>query len=143
MSAPKILVVDDSRTVRVQLRQMLSDTGCEVILAVDGEDGIRQAVHERPQLLILDIQMPGKDGYAVCQELKRMGAPWDQLPVIFLTVLESHALELLGSKMGAYLHKPVQRESLLRAVDKFLQTSARDDSSSVRAELSPQSLAPR
>ena len=126
MSAPKILVVDDSRTVRVQLRRMLSDVGCEVILAADGEEGIERVVQEQPQLLILDIQMPGKDGYAVCQELQQRGPPWSDLPVIFLTVLESHALHLLGSKMGAYLRKPVQRDALLQSVSEFLRTTSAD-----------------
>jgi DNA-binding response OmpR family regulator len=60
--------------------------------------------------------MPFLDGYGVCQELKRLGEPWSQVPIIFLTALESHALELLGHELGAYLQKPVCREKLLQTV---------------------------
>jgi len=119
----KILVGDDSRTIRTQLKRMLSDVPCNVLLAADGQEGIRLAVEERPQLMILDIQMPGIDGYAVCQELQRRGSPWNHLPIIFLTSLKLHALRLLGTEMGAYLQKPVRRESLLTAVNGFLSKS--------------------
>jgi DNA-binding response OmpR family regulator len=72
-----------------------------------------------PQLLVLDIQMPDLDGYAVCEELKRWGEPWSVLPIVFLTSLQSHALSLLGNEMGAYLRKPVCPTELLHAVRRF------------------------
>jgi len=116
MAARKILVVDDSRTIRIALRQILSQEGYEVILAGDGDEGLRLVVVEQPDLLIVDIQMPIVDGYTLCQSLKQMGKPWGELPVVFITSLESHALNLLGDQMGAYLKKPVRREALLEAV---------------------------
>lgn len=112
----KILVVDDSRTVRVQLARILSDAGHETRVACDGEEALALIEELQPQLLILDIQMPGMDGYTVCQELQARGAPYSELPVVFLTCLESRALDLLGDAMGAYLRKPVNREELLEAV---------------------------
>jgi DNA-binding response OmpR family regulator len=120
MARPRILVVDDSRTVCVQLRRILSQAGYDVALAHCGNEGIRQARDQCPQLMILDIQMPDMDGYAVCEELQRMGEPWDALPVIFLTSLQSHALSLLGDQLGAYLHKTVSPEELLASVARFV-----------------------
>ena len=116
MASPKILVVDDSRTVRVQVRQLLAEAGYQVVLAQGGDDGLRLVAVENPDLIILDIQMPGIDGYTLCQLVKQMGSPWDELPVVFITSLESHALNLLGHQMGAYLKKPVGRDALLEAV---------------------------
>lgn len=116
MASQKILVVDDSRTIRILVRQLLIAEGYEVLLARDGDEGLRLVAAERPDLLILDIQMPGTDGYTLCQSLRDMGQPWDQLPVVFITSLESHALNLLGDQMGAYLKKPVRRDALLEAV---------------------------
>ena len=75
MSAPKILVVDDSNAVRTVVRKTLSQAGYEVVTAANGIQAIEAAKSERPQLAILDICMPFLDGYGVCQELKRMGEP--------------------------------------------------------------------
>ena len=119
MSSPKILVVDDSSTVRTVLRRTLGQAGYDVVTAADGLEAIEAVKSEQPQLAILDICMPFLDGYGVCQELKRMGKPWSELPIIFLTTLESHALELLGHELGAYLQKPVCDQRLLKTVGEF------------------------
>jgi DNA-binding response OmpR family regulator len=95
---------------------MLSRAGYEVHVAEDGRDALSKARNVRPNVVILDIQMPEMDGYAVCQELKKMGGPWDRIPIIFLTSVESNALNLLGHAMGAYLRKPVRVDELLDSV---------------------------
>jgi len=120
MSAPKILVVDDSNAVRTVVQRTLCQAGYDVVTAADGLQAINAAKTERPQLAILDICMPFLDGYGVCQELKQMGKPWSDLPIIFLTTLESHALELLGHELGAYLQKPVCDQRLLETVGELL-----------------------
>jgi DNA-binding response OmpR family regulator len=120
MGLPRVLIVDDSSTVRVQLRRTLMRAGYEVVLAANGRAGLAEAQQQPPDLVILDIQMPDIDGYTVCQELKRMGSPLNTTPIIFLTSLESHALSLLGSEMGAYLKKPVRPDDLLAAVGSFV-----------------------
>ena len=102
MSRPKILLVDDSRTIRIQLGWMLSEAGYEVEFASDGAEALCLASENPPALVILDIQMPKMDGYQVCQELKRMGKPYHELPIVFLTTIDSHALDLLGSEMVGF-----------------------------------------
>jgi DNA-binding response OmpR family regulator len=120
MPRSRILVVDDSHTLRVQLSRTLSRAGYDVRLAADGAEAMSKMREEPPDLLILDIQMPDMDGYGVCQELKRMGTPWNELPIIFLTSIESRALDLLGSAMGAYLRKPIGDAELLGTVADFV-----------------------
>ncbi|MCA9024759.1 MAG: response regulator [Planctomycetaceae bacterium] len=119
MSSPKILVADDSRTIRTRVRQILSREGIDVIEAETGQAALEQIYREQPMLAILDINMPDTDGYGVCQELQSQGPPWSELPIIFLTSLESHALEMLGDKLGAYLHKPVTSQKLLDVIHTF------------------------
>jgi len=120
MSSPKILVADDSRTIRTRVRQILTREGFDVIEADSGQVALEQIFREQPLLAILDINMPDTDGYGVCQELQSQGLPWSELPIIFLTSIESHALEMLGDKLGAYLHKPVTSQKLLDVVQSFV-----------------------
>ena len=126
MSMPKILVVDDSRTIRSIVERGLRDAGYQVITAADGLEAIELAQSERPDLAVLDICMPFMDGYGFCDELKSFGEPLCSLPIIFLTSIESHALELLGNSLGAYLHKPVKVDELLQVVDSVLGKVAGD-----------------
>jgi CheY-like chemotaxis protein len=120
MSGTKILVVDDSRTIRVQVRQILSDAGYDVIEADSGSEALDQIEQQRPALAILDINMPDVDGYGVCQALQQWGSPWKELPIVLLTADNSRALELLGEELGAYLRKPVDPLALLDAVGTHL-----------------------
>jgi len=120
MTPAKILVVDDSRTVRTVVSRTLVAAGYEVVTACDGRESLNVAQREQPQLAILDIRMPYLDGYGVCQELQKLGEPYSRIPIVFLTTLESHALELLGDELGAYLQKPVRPQQLLDTVARFV-----------------------
>ncbi len=120
MSPPKVLVVDDSRTVRAIVARTLTAAGYEIVLAADGLESLEMVQKEQPELAILDIQMPHLDGYGVCQELQKMGPPFCEMPIVFLTTVESHALELLGDELGAYLQKPVRPQQLLETVARLL-----------------------
>jgi DNA-binding response OmpR family regulator len=119
-----IVIADDSRTIRTQLRQALTAAGYSVTEAADGDQAVEKICAERPLLSIVDINMPGLDGYGVCQKLCEMGPPWSELPIIFLTSVRSHALEVLGEKMGAYLTKPVNEQQVLEAVRSLVPLSA-------------------
>lgn len=119
----KIVIADDSRTIRIQLRRTLTAAGFEVVEAETGVEAIQRICQEKPFLAILDINMPEMDGYGVCQKLAELGPPWCDLPIVFLTSLESHALEVLGDQLGAYLKKPVDSALVLSTVRSFLPVS--------------------
>lgn len=116
----KILVADDSRTLRTLVKRALLTAGHEVMTATDGQEAVECVRQERPELLILDIEMPCMDGYAVCHELREMGEPWAHIPIIFLTKVQARALNVLASEMGAYLSKPFQSDSLLNTVARLV-----------------------
>lgn len=120
MSETKILVADDSKTVRTIVSTILSDAGYEVILASDGAKALELAHSNRPSLAILDIVMPEMDGYAVCEKLQDMGSPWSEMPIVFLTSVKSQALKVLGSEYGAYMNKPVDSAQLLNTIEQQL-----------------------
>ncbi len=124
MSKMTILVADDSSTVRTMVKRILEEKGYAVVTATDGVEAIALTREHRPDLAILDVVMPQLDGYAVCEQLKQMGAPWSELPIVFLTCVRSRALELLGQEYGAYLNKPVQAEPLLLAIEDNFSRSA-------------------
>jgi len=120
MPGPQVLVADDSGTIRTQVRQILENAGYDVSVACDGLEAVEQAREKEPALMVLDVNMPSLDGFGVCLELRRMGTPWSEIPIVFLTSSNSHALEILGEEMGAYLRKPVDEAALLQAVHSFL-----------------------
>jgi len=121
MQQAKILVVDDSKTVRAMLRRALCGAGFDVILASDGLEAVRSARRDRPDLVILDIQMPQMDGYEACQEILSIESLSNNLPVVFLTQETARHLAALGSQLGAYLPKPCDEQTLISTVRELLQ----------------------
>jgi len=119
--AQKILVIDDEIDVLKVLKFRLEKAGYDVITALDGIKGLELAVHEHPDLVILDIMMPGGDGYAVCERLKHLSAT-ATLPVIFLSAKTEDKDVLKGYASGAifYLKKPYDPDVLLDTVKKAL-----------------------
>lgn len=123
MSNSKILVVDDSRTIRNAVKRTLVTAGYDVICASNGHEAI-DLLNDEFDLMILDINMPGLDGFEVCEQLKSSDVNMQNLPIIFLTSDDSHALELLGRQFGAYLQKPVSSEVLVSAVKERLASDS-------------------
>ena len=123
MSNSKILVVDDSRTIRNAVKRTLLTAGYDVICASNGHEAI-DLLNDEFDLMILDINMPGLDGFEVCEQLKSSDVNMQNLPIIFLTSDDSHALELLGRQFGAYLQKPVSSEVLVSAVKEQLASDS-------------------
>jgi len=119
MQTRKLLVVDDSQSVRLLVKRILSNAGYEVITACDGFEAIKK-LEEEPSLVVLDVNMPGLDGYGVCEKIRELGAKHEDMPIVFLTSLESRALEMLGREFGAYLNKPVCEHKLLAVVGQQL-----------------------
>jgi CheY-like chemotaxis protein len=120
MHQPKILIADDSRTIRALVRRALGAAGFDVTLACDGKEAVELARRDHPDLVILDIQMPEMDGYTACDEILAMNDRGPDLPIIFLTKENAKHLDALGSELGAYLQKPVSDETLLSTVQSLL-----------------------
>jgi DNA-binding response OmpR family regulator len=135
MAQPKILVADDSATVRAQICRILSEAGYGVLEANNGLAAVQAANSEPPALAILDIDMPYLDGFGVCHEIKHMTSPVKAIPIVFLTASRSHALEMLGLQLGAYVQKPISPEVLLDVVGRLL--SQQQENSAARAHCVP------
>ncbi len=124
MCPSKILVADDSGTVRTIVSRILTAAGYEVVLSCDGRQAVDKFSAERPDLVILDIQMPEMDGYAACQEILSLSGAATELPIVFLTKDTGNHLGALGTELGAYLPKPVSEQTLLATVQSLLDPHA-------------------
>lgn len=115
MARLKVLVVEDDPTVQEVLTTLLGFEGCEVEVAPDGRAGLEAAARLRPDVVLLDIMMPGMDGYDVCRTLK---SEPDPPKVVMVTAKTSAEDERKGMSMGAdaYLRKPFSPLELLRVV---------------------------
>ncbi len=112
-----VLVIDDDPTVHDLLKRFLGKEGFRVISATSGEEGLRLARESPPDVIVLDVQMPGMDGWAVLQTLKA-DAALRNVPVVLLTMMDQ---KNLGFSLGAndYLMKPVDRERVAAALRKY------------------------
>ncbi|MGH8511617.1 MAG: response regulator, partial [Gammaproteobacteria bacterium] len=117
LSGVKVLVADDSNTIRRSADIFLRKAGCEVIYGEDGFDALAKIPDFKPDLIFVDVMMPGLDGYQVCAVVKQHPR-FRTLPVIMLTskdnVFDRARAKLLGA--DEYLTKPFSRDSLLSAV---------------------------
>lgn len=120
--AGTILVVDDTPTNLDVLFDFLSNAGFKVLFAEDGESALEKASYGRPDIILLDILMPGMDGYETCRRLKANEAT-AAIPVIFLTALTETTDKLKGFALGAvdYITKPLQYEEVLARVQTHLR----------------------
>ncbi len=118
----KILVVDDTPPSLRLLTVLLKEEGYEVRSAISGELALDAAASEPPDLILLDIRMPGMDGFEVCRQLKAQPATQD-VPVIFVSAVLETDDKVLGFNLGAvdYVTKPYQREELLARVRTHLE----------------------
>ena len=113
-----ILVIEDNQDAIQLLERYLTDRRCRVVGVANGGDGLRLARHLRPMAIVLDLMMPGQDGWEILQNLKADAATAD-IPVIVCSVLAQESLaQALGA--DAYLRKPVSREQLLVVLDPLL-----------------------
>lgn len=102
-----ILCIDDDRDILNLLEKILSTAGYNIIKAADGKQGINEALSRKPDLILLDIAMPGMDGYEVCKKIKDKEET-KNIPVIFITAKTEDEDEAKGLKIGAvdYIRKP-------------------------------------
>jgi len=110
----KILVVDDEKPIADILKFNLEKEGYEVICAYDGDEAIELAEKESPDLILLDIMLPGKDGNEVCQEIRKT----KMMPIIMLTAKDDEIDKVLGLELGAddYVTKPFSNRELIARV---------------------------
>ncbi|HYS43927.1 MAG TPA: ATP-binding protein [Geobacteraceae bacterium] len=114
---PAILIIDDDPNNLAVLRDSLREFNYTVLAAEDGESGIARADYARPDLILLDIMMPGIDGYETCRRLKLLESTKD-IPVIFMTALAETGHKVRGLEAGGvdYITKPFQQGELLARV---------------------------
>ena len=119
-----VLVVDDDATVREVVSRYLSRDGHRVIERSNGTDGLQAALSERPDLVVLDLMMPGMDGLAVCRELRKTSA----VPIIMLTALGEESDRVVGLEYGAddYVTKPFSPRELALRVAGVLRRSRQE-----------------
>jgi CheY-like chemotaxis protein len=117
-----ILVIDDTPTNLEVLYQNLDQAGYDVLVEMDGTQGIEQAQVNSPDLILLDIMMPGIDGFETCHQLKNNPTTQD-IPIIFMTALSDTVDKVKGLQLGAvdYITKPFQREEVLARIQVHLK----------------------
>lgn len=117
----KILIIDDDKTLQMMLKTVLLSNGFDVISSFSGEEGLDLAVSDKPDLIVLDVIMPGLKGREVCRRLK--AEPLTQgIPVLFLTSKDSDDDVAAELQVGAVGHvtKPVNSMSLVRKIKQIL-----------------------
>ncbi|QEG21431.1 response regulator transcription factor [Mariniblastus fucicola] len=121
----KVLVVEDSPTTRRQITDILEGAGYEVISAEDGEAALELVREHHPELVVLDIVLPKKNGYQVCRNIK--ADPELAIKVMMLTAKDQEKDRIWGQRQGAdvYLSKPVDADELVKAVNDMVSTPSR------------------
>ncbi len=116
-----ILIVDDSPTELHVMQQMLQRHGFETVIAEDGEAGLRLAAERRPDLILMDVVMPGINGFQATRELSRNPAT-SAIPVVMVTTKGEKTDRIWGMRQGAvaYLVKPVAESELVEGVRQAL-----------------------
>lgn len=117
----KVLIVDDSATERHVLEQIMEEAGFEVITASNGEEGVAKAKAELPALVLMDVVMPGMNGYQATREIAK-SKETAGIPVIICTSRGAETDKLWGLRQGAqeYLVKPITKQVLMEKVRKVL-----------------------
>jgi len=116
----RLLVIEDELPMRTALSDALGAEGYRVLTAADGETGLRRAIEEKPDLILLDIMMPRMDGFTVCAEMRRLA---NTTPILMLTAKGQVEDRVRGLDAGAddYLVKPFSTEELLARVRALLR----------------------
>lgn len=116
-----ILIVDDSPTEMHVIKGLLEANGYETLLASDGDEGITRARSDNPDLILMDVVMPGKNGFQATRELSR-DPKTAEIPVIMLTKKDQEADKAWGLRQGAtdYMVKPFEKTELLGKIAEII-----------------------
>lgn len=117
-----ILVIEDELSIATLLQYNLKQAGYEVLLASDGDEGLRKAIEHQPSLILLDLMLPKKDGMEVCKELRIHKL---NTPIIMLTAKDDEFDKVLGLELGAddYMTKPFSPREVIARVKAVLRRS--------------------
>jgi len=131
MTKPKILIIEDERSLIDILSYNLSREGFEVISASDGLDGLRRAQTAAPDLVVLDLMLPGLDGLQICRQL-RADSKTQGIRLLMLTAKSEEVDEIVGFNMGAddYVAKPFKIKPLISRIKALLRRPSAEPSSS-------------
>lgn len=128
---PKILLIDDDPDFVEVTCRVLQARPYEVSVAYNGEEGIRKIKEEKPDLILLDIMMPGKSGYDVAYEINK-DADFSEVPVLALTsVIETLGQPPFAFKVTEYLQKTIKPNDLLEKIEKYLKSDKPESSRDV------------
>ncbi len=129
----KILMIEDEPNIRELVSYHLIQNGYEPLMAEDGTEGFRMAREEAPDLILLDIMLPGKNGYDICRDLRAEG---NQTPIIMLTAKGDEIDRILGLEFGAddYLPKPFSTRELMARVKAVLRRYSQNDNEEKKKE---------
>jgi len=124
----KVLLVDDDPDFIEAVKVLLEKkSGYDVVMAYDGNEGIEKVKSDRPDIIVLDVMMPNKDGYATCAELKA-DKKFRDIPILLLTAVASHIPDTqytprMGMETEAddYLEKPAEPRDILERIDRLLK----------------------
>ena len=116
----KVMVIDDSKTIRRTAETLLQREGCEVVTAVDGFDALSKIAEANPDIVFVDIMMPRLDGYQTCALIKN-SQNYQNIPVVMLSSKDGLFDRARGRMVGSdqYLTKPFTQETLLGAVQTY------------------------
>ena len=117
----KILVIDDMEEIRILMERVLSIAGFEILTASSGEEGLERMMKDRPDLVLLDIDMPGMNGFETCKALRENSAN-NSMPIIMLTGEEAPSAIVRSLEEGAddYIVKNDGRTKLLKKISHLL-----------------------
>ncbi|MGH1487352.1 MAG: twitching motility response regulator PilG [Cellvibrionaceae bacterium] len=114
----KVMVIDDSKTIRRTAETLLTKAGCEVVTATDGFDALAKIADSRPDIIFVDIMMPRLDGYQTCALIKN-NSEFKSTPVIMLSSKDGLFDKAKGRIVGSdqYLTKPFSKTELLNSIE--------------------------
>ena len=118
----KILIVDDEPNIAIPLQFLMEQNGYSTLVAQSGEEALEMISKEKPDLVLLDIMLPGVDGFEVC-EIIRLNPEWRNTRIIFLTAKGRDVDIAKGMVLGAdeYITKPFSNQQIIDAVKKLLE----------------------
>lgn len=117
----RVLLIDDSPTILTALKRILQSAGCQVLEAMDAESGLETALLEKPDLIFLDIVLPGMNGFAALRALRKDPLLRD-IPVIMISGNEQATEQFFGTRIGAddFMKKPFSRFEVFARIERLL-----------------------